>query len=151
MENNQFEFLWNKIRERAKSLVNPISYSTFIENLDPVDVVNKKIVLRAETELTAKLITTNHADKLREAIATSETGLSDFVIIVEGSEEYTLRETPDALEETPVVIDKRYTFDSYVVGSSNRYSPRQNRWRRPPAKTSTPSIFTAARDLVKRT
>ena len=115
MENNQFEFLWNKIRERAKSLVNPISYSTFIENLDPVDVVNKKIVLRAETELTAKLITTNHADKLREAIATSETGLSDFVIIVEGSEEYTLRETPDALEETPVVIDKRYTFDSYVV------------------------------------
>ena len=121
MENNQFEFLWNKIRERAKSLVNPISYSTFIENLDPVDVVNKKIVLRGETELTAKLITTNHADKLREAIATSETGLSDFVIIVEGSEEYTLRETPDALEETPVVIDKRYTFDSYVVGSSNRF------------------------------
>jgi len=121
VENNQFEFLWNKIRERAKSLVNPISYSTFIENLDPVDVVNKKIVLRAETELTAKLITTNHADKLREAIATSETGLSDFVIIVEGSEEYTLRETPDALEETPVVIDKRYTFDSYVVGSSNRF------------------------------
>ena len=38
----QFDFLWNTIRERAKTLVNPISYSTFIENLVPVDVVNKK-------------------------------------------------------------------------------------------------------------
>lgn len=121
MENNQFEFLWNKIKERARTLVNPISYSTFIEDLDPVDIVNKKIVLRARTELTAKLVTTTHAEKLREAIATSDTGLTDFVVIVDGSEEYTLREMPDALEETPVVIDKRYTFDSYVVGSSNRF------------------------------
>ena len=44
----QFDFLWNTIKERAKTLVNPISYSTFIENLVPVDVVNKKIVLQAE-------------------------------------------------------------------------------------------------------
>lgn len=118
---NQFEFLWDKIRERAKSLVNPISYSAFIENLTPVDVVNKKIVLRAETELTAKLVTANHAEKLKEAIRTSDTGLTDFIVIVDGSEEFTLNELPDALEETSVRLDKRYTFDSFVVGESNRF------------------------------
>ena len=118
---NQFEFLWDKIRERAKSLVNPISYSAFIENLTPVDVVNKKIVLRAETELTAKLVTANHAEKLKEAIRTSDTGLTDFIVIVDGSEEFTLTELPDALEETSVRLDKRYTFDSFVVGESNRF------------------------------
>lgn len=48
-EKAQFDFLWDKIRERAKTLVNTISYSTFIENLVPVDVVNRKIVLQAET------------------------------------------------------------------------------------------------------
>lgn len=118
---NQFEFLWDKIRERAKSLVNPISYSAFIENLTPVDVVNKKIVLCAETELTAKLVTANHAEKLKEAIRTSDTGLTDFIVIVDGSEEFTLNELPDALEETSVRLDKRYTFDSFVVGESNRF------------------------------
>ena len=32
-----------------------------------------------------------------------------------------LNETPDAMEETVVAIDKRYTFDSFVVGSSNKF------------------------------
>ncbi len=120
-EKTQFEFLWDKIKERLKPLVNSISYSTFIENLVPVDVVNRKIVLQAETELTAKLVSTSHAEKLREAIAAADVGLYDFIIVVEGSEEYTLREAPDAVEESTVAVDKRYTFDSFVVGSSNKF------------------------------
>ena len=120
-EKAQFDFLWDKIRERAKTLVNTISYSTFIENLVPVDVVNRKIVLQAETELTASLISKSLAEKLREAVVSADVGLVDFVVVVEGSEEYTLREMPDAVEETTVVLDKRYTFDSYVVGSSNKF------------------------------
>ena len=120
-EVSQFDFLWDKIRSRAELLVNPISYETFIKNLVPVDVVNRKIVLRAETEITAMTVTQKHREKLREAIATADVGLVDFIVVVDGSEEYTLRETPDAYEETPVLIDKRYTFDSFVVGSSNQF------------------------------
>ena len=117
----QFDFLWNNIRERAKALVNPISYSTFIENLVPVDVVNKKIVLQAESELAALTITKNLMEKLREAVVSADVGLTGAIIVVEGSEEYSLRETPDAVEETTVVLDPRYTFDSFVVGSSNKF------------------------------
>ena len=120
-EVSRFDFLWEKIRSRAELLVNPISYETFIKNLVPVDVVNRKIVLRAETEITAMTVTQKHREKLREAIATADVGLVDFIVVVDGSEEYTLRETPDAYEETPVLIDKRYTFDSFVVGSSNQF------------------------------
>ena len=117
----QFDFLWNTIKERAKTLVNPISYSTFIENLVPVDVVNKKIVLQAESELAAKTITKNHMDKLREAVTSAGVDLNGVIIVVEGSEEFSLHETPDALEETGVQLDKRFTFDSYVVGTSNKF------------------------------
>ena len=85
-EKAQFDFLWDKIRERAKTLVNTISYSTFIENLVPVDVVNRKIVLQAETELTASLISKSLAEKLREAVVSADVGLVDFVVVVEGSE-----------------------------------------------------------------
>lgn len=121
-EKAQFEFLWNKIKERAKTLVNPITYSAYIEGLVPVDVVNKKIVLQAETEMAAKTLYKSNSEKLREAISTAEVGLSDFVIVVDGSEEYTLREESDALEETEAVaLDKRFTFESFVVGSSNKF------------------------------
>lgn len=120
-ESTQLEFLWSKIAERVKQVVSTISYTTFFENLVPVDVVNKKIVLQAETEITAGVIMKSHAEKLREAIASADLGLTDFIIVVEGSEIYTLNETPDAMEETVVAIDKRYTFDSFVVGSSNKF------------------------------
>ncbi len=117
----QFEILWNTIRERAKALVNPISYSTFIEPLVPVDIVNKKIVLQAESELAARTISKNHMNQLREAVVSANVGLTGAIIYVEGSEEYAVRETPDAMEETSVLLDPRYTFDSFVVGSSNKF------------------------------
>ena len=64
-EITQFDFLWDKIKERVKQLVNPISYDTFIANLVPVDVVNKKIVLRADTEVSAMTVTQKHVTQLR--------------------------------------------------------------------------------------
>ena len=120
-EFTQLEVMWNQVKERAKQLFSPITFSAFIEPLVPQDIVNRKIVLQAETDLTAGVIMTNHADKLRASVSTSETGLSDFIIIVEGSETYTLNEMPDALEETTVTLDKRFTFDSFVVGPSNKF------------------------------
>lgn len=120
-ESAQFEILWNKIREEAKKIVNPISYNTFVENLTPTDVVNRKIVLKAETELTAKVITGTLAELLRKSVVAANVGLNDFIIVVDGSSTYTLDEAPDAYEETTVLLDKRYTFESFVVGTSNEF------------------------------
>ena len=117
----QLDILWNTIRERAKTLINPISYSTFIENLVPIDVVNKKIVLQAESELAARTITKSHMEKLRDAVVSADVGLTGAVIVVEGSEEYSLKELPDVTEEDTVALDPRYTFESFVVGSSNKF------------------------------
>ena len=120
-EKAQFGSLWNQIREIARKIVSPISFNTFVENLTPVDIVNRKIVLQAETELTAKVLTTSLAESLRKAVVSAEVGLVDFIVIVEGSSTYTLDELPDAYEETPVLLDNRYTFDSFVQGTSNKY------------------------------
>lgn len=120
-ENTQLNFLWNRIKERAEVLINPFSFSSFINNLTPVDTVNKKIVLQADTVMVADVVTNKHAEKLREAITSSDTGLVDFILVVEGSDVYTLNEQPDAMEETNVTLDKQYTFDSFVVGPSNKF------------------------------
>ncbi len=120
-EKAQFAPLWNQIRETAKKIVNPISYNTFVENLTPVDVVNRKIVLKAETELTAKVITGTLAELIKKAVVSADVGLVDFIVVVDGSSTYTLDEMPDAYEETPVLLDHRYTFESFVEGTSNKF------------------------------
>lgn len=120
-ENSQIEFFWNKIKARAEKLINPVSFSSFIEELKPVDIVNKKIVLQAETEVSAKTVTQHHLQHLREAASSAEVGLNGVIIVVEGSETYTLNEMPDASIENDVKPDPRYTFDSYVVGPQNKF------------------------------
>ncbi|MDE6411153.1 MAG: chromosomal replication initiator protein DnaA [Clostridia bacterium] len=120
-EKAQFGTLWSQIREAAKKIVNPISFNTFVENLTPVDVVNRKIVLKAETELTAKVITGTLADLIRKSVVSADVGLVDFIVVVDGSSTYTLDEIPDAYEETPVLLDHRYTFESFVEGTSNKF------------------------------
>ncbi len=119
-EKTQFELLWNKIKGRAEKLVNPVTYSAYIEGLEPVDVINKKIVLRASTDMVAGVAMKN-AEKLREAIVSAEIGLADFAIVVEGSEIYTLDEISEYSDTPDVVLDKRFTFDSFVVGNSNKF------------------------------
>ncbi len=119
-EKAQFEILWEKIQERVRRVITPISYETYFKWLEPVDVVNKKIVLRATSDTAASVVVRN-GDKLREAILNADVGLSDFVVVVDGSSTYTLNELPDALEEVSVRTDKRFTFDSYVVSSSNKF------------------------------
>ncbi len=120
-ENTQLDYLWSKIKERAEKLINPVSFSSFVGPLVPVDIVNKKLVLQAETEIVAETISKRHLEQLREATVSAEVGLVGVILIVEGSDVYTLDELPDAMEETTVVLDKRYTFDSYVVGPSNKF------------------------------
>lgn len=120
-EKAQFGSVWYQIREAAKKTVNPISYNTFVENLTPVDIVNRKIVLKAETELTAKVLTGTLSESMKKAVVSADVGLVDFIVIVDGSSTYTLDEMPDAYEETPVLLDHRYTFESFVEGSSNQF------------------------------
>ena len=52
-EKPQFEVLWEKIKERAEKLLTAITFTTYFEPLVPVDVINKKLILRAPGETAA--------------------------------------------------------------------------------------------------
>lgn len=123
-EKAQLEAIWKQIKEKAAALVDSyISYSTFIDPLIPVEIEGKRIILKSNTELSARAITNKLADRLREAVESVGMGLNDFKIIVDGSSEYTLNDDDDepADDFEPVHIDSKYTFDSFVVGSGNKF------------------------------
>lgn len=122
--NSQLNFYWKQISERAENLITRASFSTFIEPLEPVDLVGRKIILKAVSALAADVIMTHHATKLREAIEKCNLGLTDFRLYVEGSEEYPLDEDSDDdldnFQSCPIL--KNCTFDSFVVGPANKFA-----------------------------
>ena len=122
-ENTQLQFIWKRVLEKAEALIPPVSFNAFIKDLEPVDVTGRKIVLKTSSDLSAAAITKKHADNLREAVIKSDSGLNDFRLVVDGSDEFTLDAPEDASElfqTSP--INKNFTFDSFVAGAGSKFA-----------------------------
>lgn len=122
MEN--YEIIWERALKQLKVSVSTIAYATYIEQLKPIDIVGSKLILSTKSELFASEVAKRLIDKIREALAMSGTGVTDIKLYVEGSnEDYLARKgvaLPDSeIDSTP--INPKYTFDTFVVGPSNRY------------------------------
>ena len=120
-ESTQLQHLWKQILDKAEMLISSVSFNAFIKDLEPVDVIGRKIVLRTSSDLTATTIMKKHADKLREAIVKCDIGLSDFRLVVEGSDLFTVEFEEDASESfrtAPII--KTFTFDNFVAGSGSK-------------------------------
>ena len=122
MEN--YEIIWQRALAQLKVTVSTIAYSTYIEQLKPIDVVGTKLVLSTKSELFASEVAKRLLDKIRDALAVTNTGVSDIKLYVEGKESDYLEgkgipQVQDEPDYTP--INPKYTFDTFVVGSSNRY------------------------------
>ena len=120
-ENSQLQFIWKQISERVQNLVSPISYNTYIKTLEPVDILGRILVLKAETPLGANTIMKKHAEKIRDAMAKCDLGVKDFRLVVDGSEEFSI-EQEDATESFQISpINKQFTFDSFVAGANSKF------------------------------
>ena len=121
-EKGNFDFLYNPIKARMKELVSLINYKTYIENLVPVDIDGRFIVLETPTESFAKYITGTLADKMREAIIKADVGLTDFRLKVEGSEAFAYNAPDEDVYTPPANINPNFTFESFVVGKNNEFA-----------------------------
>ncbi len=120
-EKGNFDFIYAPIKEKMQELVTPITYATYIEKLVPVDVDGRFIVLETPTETFAKYITGTLAEKMREAIIKADVGVTDFRLKVEGSDGFAYNAPEEEYDAPHENLDKRYTFDSFVVGKNNEF------------------------------
>lgn len=121
-EKSQTLYLWKMIRDRVQNVIPPVAFDTFIKDLEPMDVIGRKIVLKAQTAMTADIIVKKHAEAINDAIEKANVGLDGFRMFVENSVAYPLEDEDDLTEAFhPVPLNKNYTFDSFVVGSGNKF------------------------------
>ncbi|MBP5308421.1 MAG: chromosomal replication initiator protein DnaA [Clostridia bacterium] len=118
-----FEILWNNALKELEKTVSPISFSTYIQKLRPVDMDENRIILCTETEMFAKYISTRLIDKINGALTSLEAGVTGFELCVGNSREDYLKAKGYEKKEMPfptMPIDPKYTFENFVVGDSNK-------------------------------
>ena len=122
-ETSQLNSVWKQILSKAEMLIAPVSYDSFIKDLEPVDIMGRKIIIKAPSEMSAGVIMKKHAEKLRDAIVKCDLGITDFRLVVDGSEAYSADFEEDAADtfiSTP--INKNFTFDSFVASPSSKFA-----------------------------
>ena len=122
-ENHQYEILWKRISEVLAGTMSPVTYNTYISKLVPVDIDDTQIVLRTDSEFFANFIGKNLTEKMKEAFRKADTGITDFALVVEGSDDIFYRSAETEAEDdfSAVSVNPRFTFESFVAGKSNEF------------------------------
>jgi len=127
MEKENYEILWEQtfIPELEKT-VSSIAFETYIKQLSPVDIKGNKIVLCTESKLFADTVSDKIiGGKIREALLKCNTYINDFSVVVAKDREDYIRslgeEDREKIETKGSPVNPKFTFESFVVGSSNEF------------------------------
>jgi chromosomal replication initiator protein len=127
MEKQNFEILWEQVfLPILDKQISSISFSTYVQPLQPVDIRGNKIILLTDKQIYADAINNNVlGDKVRRAIESANTYVNDYEIVVyKDKEEYEQKakyDNEDAFKMDSLPINPKFTFESFVVGASNEF------------------------------
>lgn len=120
-----YEILWKTALTELEKTVSSISYDTYIVGLKAVDVKGSAIVLCNESRLIVDTVSVKLGDKIRDALKKCNSEVSDVEIVVaKNRDDYIARYSADddaviVPENQGAPVNPKFTFDSFVVGSSN--------------------------------
>jgi chromosomal replication initiator protein len=130
------ERLWTDVSERLRGALNETTYRTWFGETAAVALDEERLVLSVPNDFTREWIEGHFLDLLRAAVR--DAARSDLDVLFETEDQVEELEpieavqpaAPSAVTPLPqsvlradaVGINPKYTFDSFVIGSSNRFA-----------------------------
>lgn len=120
MEN--LEKVWAATREDLASQLTRISYQKWIDVLLPVTVQNTILIVECPDEVTKNTVKQFYYELLRDSVKKfAEGDVRDILLILpEQRREFVHDEETETMSS--VALNPKYTFDTFVVGSSNKFA-----------------------------
>jgi len=118
------EGVWNEISSRLREALNENTFSTWFAEVDAVEITDGEFVLSVPNDFTREWIEGHFLGLIDAALAEVAGERSIRLQIVEHPAKAAQME-PKLREQTlqpGLGINAKYTFDSFVIGSSNRFA-----------------------------
>lgn len=118
--------IWTEVLNLIKVELTEVSFNTWLKTVEPVNISNSKVILAAPNEFTKNILEGRYLNLIKNAF--KQVTEEDFEIIftMPGEEQYDFREqttTPEVNDNNQKSqLNPKYTFDSFVIGSSNRFA-----------------------------
>lgn len=117
---DSFTEAWGLVCEYCKSKITEVAYTTWISRIEPVslDFNSGTAVLKVPNDFHRKTILHYYLDTIQEAFL-QIFGTSDIKIDLRTDDEMAPQKP---VEDKPSAEDYEYTFDTFIVGPSNKFA-----------------------------
>lgn len=129
MINIGLESLWADVVDQLQLELSTPSFETWVRSVIPKRIENDCLILEVPTEFTRELIASRYTDLLRDLVQKSFGNPLDLRIRVsppKPSPSRSASQTKGAGGQAPsefqLRLNSKYTFEAFVVGSSNRFA-----------------------------
>lgn len=118
--------IWNEALKTLQSEVTAVSFDLWITTLEPIDLCDGILYLSATSETAKARVLKLHEGQILQALLLADPEIKKFQVLdpTEREKHFATKEEKQAKAElaTPIFrFDQKYTFDSFVVGNSNKY------------------------------
>lgn len=121
--------IWEKALEILKAELTEVSFNTWIKSIDPLNITDSSITLGVRNDFTKDILENRYKDLIKNSIqaACNKSYAINFVIISEEATDEIPKVTPKKQnlvvnDEMSATLNPKYTFDSFVIGNSNRFA-----------------------------
>ncbi|MCY6485371.1 chromosomal replication initiator protein DnaA [Clostridium aestuarii] len=130
--NAQLQQLWTKTLNIIKGELTEVSFNTWIKSIDPMCIEDEIIKLEVPNDFTRGILESRYKDLIINAIKliSSKKYKIEFLILseeafeIEKRSKKTTKDTSSIIntEEMSCNLNPKYTFNSFVIGNSNRFA-----------------------------
>lgn len=129
--NTQVREIWDKTLNTLKGELTEVSFNTWIKSIEPVAISDTTIKLGVPNNFTKDILENRYKDLIKNSIQAvfNKSYNIEFFILSEEAVELEPNKKPHGSKPTLVVNDEmsatlnpKYTFDSFVIGNSNRFA-----------------------------
>ena len=118
-----YDILWKTALPELEKTVSSVAYDTYIKELIPVDILGHKLIFCCPSNMFADVALNNLRSKIADAISKINPDITDFSVYVAKDRDEYLKQMADVtdvdVKDEGSPIDKKFTFESFVVGPSN--------------------------------
>ena len=111
--------VWGMVLNQLSAKVTPTAINTWFTDCEPVDIDDHKLVLRTTSELKKAVIAKRFSDMITAALCEIFSCGEFELLLLDKDQGYTT--TVDGTS-TGLPKKKGFTFDDFIVGSSNRFA-----------------------------
>ncbi|MCF0147848.1 MAG: chromosomal replication initiator protein DnaA [Clostridium sp.] len=131
--NNDLKSLWEKTLNIIKGEMSEVSFNTWIKSCEPISISSNTIKISVPNSFTQDILEKRYKDLVVNSIeaACSKVYNVDFIVASdiqeadEKEEKNTQNDDKSSVnvnDEMSSTLNPKYTFDSFVIGNSNRFA-----------------------------